>query len=284
MLAATPAGRRTVPHAHDLPFDETHEGFFQGERQWVHDHFVGAPEKFRDFVSFRQLEGKRLLDVGCGDGLLSYGLLTLPLSEVVGLDIIPESMKHFDDLPRRITAAGLTPPTDTGRFSHFDYDGVDFPFPDSSFDIVFSWGAFEHISDPLSVLREMRRVLRPDGFVFVTVFPWYFSRYGSHLTDFIDEPWFQLKWTHEQVRERLEQRSYDSDQQRAFVFDSLVPEYERLNGFSADMFYDAAREAGMRAAKVDLLSVVDDLTKAPDDYRLSDLMITGSTMMLVPRI
>ena len=223
-----------------------------------------------------------LLDVGCGDCLLSYGLLNLPLGEVVGLDIVHEKAKQIADLPRRITAAGLKPPANTERFSHVDYDGTTFPFPDASFDVVFSWGAFEHISEPQVVLSEMRRVLSPDGFIFVTVFPWYQSRDGSHLTDFITEPWFHLKWTPEAVREALDQREYDNDGQRSFVTGHLWGEFERPNGFSADMFYECARQAGWQAAKVELKHVIDDLTKAPDGYRLSDLMITGCTMVLVP--
>ena len=48
------------------------------------------------------------------------------------------------------------------------------------------------------------------------------------------------------------------------------------------MFYECARQSELKAAKVDLKHVIDDLTRAPDGYRLSDLMITGCTMVLVP--
>jgi SAM-dependent methyltransferase len=43
------------------------------------------------------------------------------------------------------------------------YDGKTFPFPDASFDIVFSSNMLYHVVPLEPFLREMRRVLRPDG-------------------------------------------------------------------------------------------------------------------------
>jgi len=44
------------------------------------------------------------------------------------------------------------------------YDGVELPFPDQSFDVVFSSNVLEHVRDPATMHREVRRVLRPDGY------------------------------------------------------------------------------------------------------------------------
>jgi SAM-dependent methyltransferase len=44
-----------------------------------------------------------------------------------------------------------------------NYDGRGIPFPDASFDVVFSSHVIEHIRDELSIHAEMHRVLRPGG-------------------------------------------------------------------------------------------------------------------------
>lgn len=43
------------------------------------------------------------------------------------------------------------------------YDGINLPFPDNSFDIIFSSNVLEHILDPEKLNRELKRVLRPNG-------------------------------------------------------------------------------------------------------------------------
>ena len=44
-----------------------------------------------------------------------------------------------------------------------DYDGTTLPFPDASFDIVFSSNVLEHVVDLPAMLAEIRRVLKPGG-------------------------------------------------------------------------------------------------------------------------
>jgi len=48
-------------------------------------------------------------------------------------------------------------------FPILNYDGSRIPFPDRSFDVVFSSSVLEHVADLARVHGEIRRVLRPDG-------------------------------------------------------------------------------------------------------------------------
>jgi len=62
-----------------------------------------------------------------------------------------------------------------------DYDGAHIPFPDSSFDVVFSSNALEHVRDLGAMHAEIKRVLKPDG-ICVHVLPTHAWRYWSSLT------------------------------------------------------------------------------------------------------
>ena len=109
------------------------------------------------------IHGKRMLDIGCGDGTLSYWLSSgrksheIPL-EVIGMDL---SERNLDEARNK------------GYQSHVKFVQCDvteyLPFPDGYFDIAFS-SAFLHNlknSDKEVVLREAYRVLKHDGFILI---------------------------------------------------------------------------------------------------------------------
>jgi ubiquinone/menaquinone biosynthesis C-methylase UbiE len=64
------------------------------------------------------------------------------------------------------------------RFARTDAQAL--PFGDDAFDTVFSHAVIEHVADPLAYLREIRRVLKPRGLVFLQTAP-YLAPSGAHL-------------------------------------------------------------------------------------------------------
>ena len=95
------------------------------------------------------VSGRRALDAGCGAGRLAAWLVEQG-AQVVGVDISPEMLRHARErLPAASFLAGdLADPL---------------PFEDGSFDVVVAGLVMHYLRDWVPTLRELRRVLRPDG-------------------------------------------------------------------------------------------------------------------------
>ena len=94
----------------------------------------------------------RLLDFGCGDK--PYKEL-LNVKEYIGLDIVKSGHRHKNE-----------------QIDVF-YDGKTIPFGNNHFDSVFSSEAFEHVSNLDEIIKELHRVLKPGGYILITVpFVW----------------------------------------------------------------------------------------------------------------
>lgn len=63
---------------------------------------------------------------------------------------------------RNVIRAGVA---EQVKLDHVDAKGL--PYPSASFDVVISNSIIHHIPEPVRSLREMKRVLRPDGFLFI---------------------------------------------------------------------------------------------------------------------
>lgn len=103
-------------------------------------------------------KSSRVLDVGCGDGALSGQVFKRFGCEINGIDI---EQKAIELAKEKFSEHGYN-----GSFSIVD--GYDYPFEDSYFDVVFCADVIEHVADPIQMLCEMRRVLRPGGVLIVS--------------------------------------------------------------------------------------------------------------------
>jgi len=118
----------------------------------------------------------RLLDVGCGTGTLAGWLSRTELPvRVVGLDFTPamcaQAARKAAEIPARAGA-----PLDRGhglgnsrmnRARFVAGDSEHLPFADASFDVITCSNSFHHYPHQQTVVREMRRVLRPGGLLMV---------------------------------------------------------------------------------------------------------------------
>ncbi len=112
----------------------------------------------------------QVLDDGCGGGGMTVSFAE-ESDAVVGID-----------LSDRFAAAGTVLAREKGvaNVCFARTDGQALPFRDHAFDTVFSHAVIEHVADPLAYLREIRRVLKPGGCVFLQTAP-YLAPSGAHL-------------------------------------------------------------------------------------------------------
>lgn len=116
----------------------------------------GIPRMHRQLIELAApAAGDRILEIGCGTGNLTVLTKRLhPGSEVVGAD------------PDPLALARARRKTEHPELLRFDRaHGQDLPYPDESFDHVLSAFMFHHLDADAKTqtLREIRRVLRPDG-------------------------------------------------------------------------------------------------------------------------
>jgi SAM-dependent methyltransferase len=126
-----------------------------------------VPETIHAFVEQYALQDKKVLEVGAGSGLLQD-----LVSDYTGLDISPTARRFFH---KPFVEASAT----------------DMPFPGSSFDAAWSVWVLEHIPNPERALLEIRRVLKPGGYLLL--YPAFeVSRYVSQ--GYLVRPYSDFDW------------------------------------------------------------------------------------------
>lgn len=108
----------------------------------------GQDRRLEMVRSFVELEGARVLDVGCGIGTFVRRFRRYS-DDVHGVEVDEE----------RVAEASAELPNIVHAF------GEDLPYPDDHFDLVFSNEVMEHVADDRRTAIEMVRVTRPGGLI-----------------------------------------------------------------------------------------------------------------------
>jgi SAM-dependent methyltransferase len=146
---------------------------------WFEEHYRSAAGEVVSFLAADgfTLEGRDVADIGSGDGLIDLGVFHLGHPrQLVGFDVEPTDAHRLDEWARRFGVANTLP--EGLGFSGATPTGL--PVADQSYDVVFSWSAFEHVEQPVHVALEMARILRPGGVLMLQLWPFYFSERGGH--------------------------------------------------------------------------------------------------------
>jgi len=154
---------------------------------WIHQSYPGRSDL-------------AILDAGCGTGLMLQQMQQLGHAE--GVDISDEAL----DFCRKRGLANVQ-----------RADLLELPFAEGTFDLVTALDVLEHLDDDVGGLREMRRVLKPGGrlFIFAPAHKWLWS-----LQDEVSH--HKRRYTARTLRETVRQSGLEIDRQ-SYVSMFLLP-------------------------------------------------------------
>ena len=167
----------------------------------------------------------KVLDVGCGKTYPFSYLFHLEGSQVTSLDTqyittginkyvkmlyhdeIKVSLKSlvrdilFTPTERKILKAGAEASNKTSNITFICSSAKEIPFPNNSFDVVFSVCAFEHIPNVEKAISECARVVTPEGLIYISYHLFTSISGGHHTRWFYPDsdppsdipPWFHLR-------------------------------------------------------------------------------------------
>jgi ubiquinone/menaquinone biosynthesis C-methylase UbiE len=135
-------------------------GFTAEEQDRLYRQARFLEHRVHEGLPFRR--SKQMLEVGCGVGAQTEILLRrFPDLHVTGLD---RSASNLATARARLSAQ----PWAAGRYEFREGDATKIPFEADRFDSAFLCWILEHVANPMMVLAETRRVLRPGSWVTVT--------------------------------------------------------------------------------------------------------------------
>lgn len=98
---------------------------------------------------------KRILDVGCGEGMLGKRLLEKGAQEVFGIEIEPQVAERAKENLSGVVCGNL--------------EEIDIPFERAYFDCIILTDILEHLKDPLSALKKFKGYLNDSGVIVASI-------------------------------------------------------------------------------------------------------------------
>ncbi len=125
----------------------------------VREYMPWSKIPFDPLIDFQSLRNQNVLEIGVGSGHHAQ-LLTEYARSFTGIDLTDYAVQSTAE---RMRLRGLN-----AKICQMEAESLD--FPDAVFDFVWSWGVIHHSSAPQKIIREIQRVLKPDGVAIIMVY------------------------------------------------------------------------------------------------------------------
>lgn len=190
----------------DQAFD--YEDVFMGVREGKPQTYLrtfAQDYRLRSLTRSVVLEKGKILDIGCGGGLIAESLpYYYPKAEIYGCDVSRTAITYANKLG-------------SGKVKYAIINNKRFPYKDNFFDVCLCLDVLEHVLDVDYFLNEVRRVLKKNAKFFLIVpcegqpftYTWFFSkiRSGQNLT-FRQFGHIHPEFTHKSVIGMLKQHGF----------------------------------------------------------------------------
>jgi len=131
------------------------QGAWRWESNYTKRAFSARKRILHELLATRNLAGQNWLDAGCGTGTLARFLAECKSCKVLGVDASQAMVSNCASAPN----------TEFRQIRDISETGL----PDAAFDGVLCSSVLEYVSDPRAALIELRRVLKQDGMLLVSV-------------------------------------------------------------------------------------------------------------------
>ena len=153
-----------------IPYPEFSKEFYQEiDRRFlsaVHETMPWKKIPFDQWIDFTALKEKDVLEIGTGNGTHAQ-IISEYAKSYTGIDLTEYATKSTSKRLEHFQLPGKVMQMDAEKLS----------FPNQSFDFVWSWGVIHHSSNTAAILKEIHRVLRPQGKAVIMV---YYRSYWSY--------------------------------------------------------------------------------------------------------
>lgn len=203
-------------------------------RQW---RMQALRQQFCGFFSAQDVIGKHVVDFGCGTGELSRLAAEMGASSVTGVELARELYEQAVRLASEMPA-GVRPSFILAE------DETRIPLPTQSADVILCFDVLEHVMAYKEIIREWRRVLRPQGRVLIWWVPWWHP-YGPHIESLVPVPWAHVFFSDRTLIETCA-RVYDSPDFQPRIWDLDTAGQKRPNKWRAMQVLPGVNRLTMR--------------------------------------
>jgi ubiquinone/menaquinone biosynthesis C-methylase UbiE len=207
---------------------------YESEPHWRPENIKKVSDRMQKIYPIAR---ESALDVGAGTGFLTRHLVK-DFKRVNAIDITPAMLAkipQYDNLEVQICQV------------------EDMPFPDETFDFVCAYSFLHHLYDPNVALKEMIRVLKPNGVLYVDLEP--NAKYWANLKEISETAGITITpLVEREINATINIASQVSNQYAIedSVFDTAEYSKSITGGFGAIELEKSLQDLGLGAIKVNL--------------------------------